>query len=341
MEIFFEMDADDGNYLIRLKPAPGGEGASVWAEARRLMLRDLRRAPGAPDFRDILVNARDPQLEAPEPNAPGGSRVLLGKHESISLDWDGKLSLAASGPAPEILSAEKTEKPRTVFILGDSTVADQADPPYSGWGQMLPCFFRADTAVANHAQSGETLKSFLTELRLAKVLSLIRPGDWLLIQFCHNDQKDRWPQTWVDADTTYKAYLRCYIEEARLRGAFPALVTAPQRRNFDGKGKVVDTHGRYPEAMREVAAETDTPLVDLEAMSRAFYEALGPEGSAAAFVPGDLTHHSEYGAYELARCVARGLHDAAPGLAPEEGSASFDPARPDSPESLPFLRSGA
>jgi len=108
-----------------------------------------------------------------------------------------------------------------VFLAGDSTVTDQPGDPGNSWGQMLPRFFGPGVAIANRAESGETLKSFITGLRLDKVLSQIERGDYLFIQFGHNDQKQQWPQTYVNAFTTYKTYLKAYIAEARLRGARP------------------------------------------------------------------------------------------------------------------------
>jgi lysophospholipase L1-like esterase len=175
---------------------------------------------------------------------------------------------------------------------------------------------RDSIAVSNNAESGETLKSFLTALRLDKVLSSLRPGDWLLIQFGHNDQKKQWPQTYVDAATTYRAYLRAYIAEARLRGATPILVTSPERAHFDDAGHIKPSHGAYPDAVREVAREESVALIDLYTMSTTFYEALGTKGSDAAFADGgrDRTHHSNYGAYELARRIAMGIHTADPKL---------------------------
>src|SRR5690606_28534774 len=113
--------------------------------------------------------------------------------------------------------------------------------------------------------------------RFAKVLSQLRPGDWVFLQFGHNDQKQQWPQTYVEARTTYRAYLRTYIAEIRLRGATPVLVTSMQRRTFDAHGRIRNTHGEYPQVVRELAAEEKLTLVDLDRMSVAFYEALGPE----------------------------------------------------------------
>ncbi len=203
---------------------------------------------------------------------------------------------------------------------------------------MLPRFFKPGVAVANHAESGETLKSFLASLRLAKILSQIKAGDYLFIQFGHNDEKRNWPQTYVEAHTTYQAYLRAYIAEARLRGATPVLVTSMQRRTFDEQGRIKNTHGDYPAAVRAVAAQEHVALIDLDRMSTAFYEALGPARAPLAVTNGgtDPTHHDDYGAYELAKCVVQGIRDARLPLAEfiVDDFAGFDPSRPDPPETF-------
>ncbi len=205
---------------------------------------------------------------------------------------------------------------------------------------MLPRFFRPDIAVANHAESGETLKSFISGLRLAKVLSQLRAGDWVFLQFAHNDEKKQWPQTYVEAHTTYSAYLRVFIAEIRLRGATPVLVTPMQRRVFDAHGQIRNTHGDYPQAVRDVATEQKVALIDLERMSVAFYEALGPDKAPLAFSNGgkDATHTDNYGAYELAQCVLQGIRDAGLSLASHlrEDFAGFDPAHPDNPDTFTF-----
>jgi lysophospholipase L1-like esterase len=225
----------------------------------------------------------------------------------------------------------------TVFLAGDSTVTDQPYEPTASWGQMLPRFLQG-VAVANHAESGETMKSFISELRLAKLLSQFQAGDYLFIQFAHNDEKKSWPQTYVEAATTYKAYLRVFIAEARLRGVTPVLITPMQRRTFDQHGKIRNTHGAYPQAVREVAAEQHVALIDLERMSVAFYEALGPKKAPLAFNAGgrDATHQDNYGAYELAQCIVQGIRDAnlplAQHIVPDFDG--FDPAHPDDPDTF-------
>jgi len=247
----------------------------------------------------------------------------------------------------------------TVYMAGDSTVTDQAKEPWCAWGQMLPRFFQEGVAIANHAESGESLKEFIGERRLDKLLEAMQPGDYLFIQFTHNDQKPG--PNHVDAYTDYRSYLKLYINQARLHGAIPVLVTSMLRRNFGEDGKIVNTLEDYPDAMRQTAKEENVPLIDLNVMSKAFYEALGPEKSTRAFVhypagtyPGqtaelkDDTHFNAYGAYELAKCIVEGIKAEKLGIAKYlvEGLPVFDPAHPDSLETWnlpasPFMQPAA
>ncbi len=337
---FFSVAVPEGNYRVTVTfgDATAGSDNTVKAESRQLMLERVTTKPGEFITRSFLVNVRNPAFAGPPPNAPGGSAVVLNERETGLLRWDDKLTLEFNGVAPKVAAvALAPAVVPTVFIAGDSTVTDQPSEPGASWGQMLPRFLPG-VAVANHAESGETLKSFISGLRLAKVLSQVKAGDWLFIQFGHNDEKKQWPQTYVEAHTTYQAYLRVFIAEARLRGVTPVLVTPVQRRNFDAAGKIRNTHGDYPAAVREVAAAEKVALIDLERMSVAFYEALGPEKAPRAFSAGgrDITHHDNYGAYELARCVVQGIRDARLPLAREiaEDFAGFDPAHPDAPDTF-------
>jgi lysophospholipase L1-like esterase len=335
----FAAEVPEGSYRVTLTFGGGPKATSttVKAEARRLMLEEVRTAPGHTDTRSFIVNVRTPALAAPPENAPGGTSVRLKAREIGSPTWDDKLSLEFLGPVSGVreVDIQPVDVP-TVYLVGDSTVTDQQAEPAASWGQMLPRFFRADVAIANHAESGETLKSFITELRLAKALSRMKAGDWMIIQFGHNDEKKQWPQTYADPHLTYPAYLRAFIAEARLRGATPILVTPTERRNFDASGHIVPSHGDYPEAVRAVAREEKVGLIDLTRMTTTFYEALGPQRSPLAFNDGgkDKTHHDNYGAYEIARMVASSLVSADPRLAAHllpEGR-SYDPAKPDPPE---------
>ena len=338
---YFSVAVPEGNYRVTVTfgGAQGPSENTLRAESRQLLLEHLVTTPGQFVTRTFIVNVRTPRLPPPPKNAPGGSEVLLNPRETGLLRWDDRLTLEFDGAAPRVRSVEiaPADVP-TVFLAGDSTVTDQPYEPTASWGQMLPRFFKPGVAVANHAESGETLKSFIAGLRLAKILSRIKPGDYLFIQFGHNDEKRSWPQTYVEAHTTYEAYLRVYIAEARLRGATPVLVTSMQRRTFDAHSRIENTHGDYPAAVREVAAEEHVALIDLDRMSTAFYEALGPARAPLAFnnQGKDPTHHDNYGAYELAKCVVQGIRDARLPLAAfiVEDFAGFDPAHPDSPETF-------
>ncbi len=338
---YFSIAVPEGSYRVTVTfgDHAAASDTTVKAETRQLMVERAVTQPGESVTRDFIVNVRNSQVPPPEKNAPGGSAVVLNDREIGLLRWDDKLTLEFDGPAPHVRSvAIAPVTVPTIFLIGDSTVTDQPYEPGASWGQMLPRFFKPEIAVANHAESGETMKSFISGLRLAKVLSQMKAGDYLFIQFGHNDEKKSWPQTYVEAHTTYKAYLRAFIAEARLRNATPVLVTSMQRRTFDNQGKIKNTHGDYPAAVREVTREDNVALIDLDRMSVAFYEALGPAKAPLAFSAGgkDITHHDNYGAYELAKCVVQGIREAKLPLANliVDDFKGFDPAHPDAPESF-------
>jgi len=283
----------------------------------------------------FVVNVRNAALTPPPLNAPGGTAVLLKPRERGSFSWDDRLTLEILGTKPGVtaITIEPITVP-TIFLLGDSTVTDQPAEPAASWGQMLPTFFRPDIAVANHAESGETMKSFMTELRFAKVLESAKPGDWALIQFGHNDQKAQWPQTYAAAETTYRDYLRAWIAEFRRRGVEPVLVTSPERRMWAGD-KIRPTLAEYAAAVKAVGAELRVPVIDLNAASSRFYEALGPTRAPLAFNDGgkDATHHDNYGAWVLARAVAAGIATAKLPLAEhlKPDLTAFDAGHPPDP----------
>ncbi|GLK49306.1 rhamnogalacturonan acetylesterase [Brevundimonas intermedia] len=302
----FSVAVPEGVYRVTIRFGGTQPGrTTVKAEARRLMARDVVTPSNTAVTRSFLVHVRSPALPPPPANAPGRSAVSLSDQEAHSLTWDNKLTLEFLGrPRVASIDIEPVETP-VIYLAGDSTVTDQPAEPATSWGQMLPALLTPDIAVANYAHSGETLKSFISELRLAKILSTLKADDWLFIQFGHNDQKTQWPQTYADPQTTYPAYLRVFIAEARRRGAHPVLVTSPERRTFRD-GRIVDSLGDYPEAVRRVAREEGVPLIDLNDSSRRIYEALGPDVSATLFNDGgaDRTHHNNAGAWLLARALA-------------------------------------
>jgi lysophospholipase L1-like esterase len=342
----FSVAVPEGNYnvTVTLGDAAGESVATVKAESRRLMLEKVQTASGKFETRTFTVNVRNAKVPPPERNAPGNDHVELNDRENgpngLVYHWDDKLTLEFNNTRPCVCALEitKVENVPTIFVAGDSTVTDQPREPGASWGQMLPRFFKPGVAVANHAESGETLKSFITELRLDKMLSQMKAGDYLFIQFGHNDEKVNWPQTYVEAGTTYKAYLKAFIAEARRRGATPVVLSPMQRRQFDENGKIKNNHGNYPTAAREAAQEEGVAFIDLSAISFKFYEALGPAKAPLAFSGAgerrDVTHHNNYGAYEFAKAVVEGVRTNKLDLAKfiVDDFSGFDPAHPDSPD---------
>jgi len=342
----FSVTLPEGNYrIVVTTPAASTAPLTIKSESRRLMIE----SSGATRH-EFIVNTRNAKVAPPPLNAPGNDHVELNNRENsptngLVYHWDDKLTLEFNGPRPAISTLTITPAPEvpTIFLAGDSTVTDQPREPGASWGQMIPRWLKPTIAVANHAESGETMKSFLTELRLDKLLSTLKRGDYLLLQFGHNDSKTNWPQTYVEAGTTYNAYLKVFIAEARRRGATPILLSPVQRRQFGSDGKIRNSHGDYPAAVAQVALEEHVPFIDLATISAQFYETLGPEKSPLAFSAGgrDVTHHNNYGAYQLARAVVTALRTQVPSLAPlvTDDFPGFDPAHPDDPATFPLAAS--
>ncbi|NNN34583.1 rhamnogalacturonan acetylesterase [Streptomyces sp. S3(2020)] len=217
------------------------------------------------------------------------------------------LAFAAQGVA------QASPRHRTLYIAGDSTAAQKyADAaPETGWGMALPFFLHKDRPVSNHAVNGRSSKSFVDEGRLDVILGAIRPGDFLLIQFAHNDEKSADPTRYTEPWTTYQDYLRLYIDGARSRGARPVLATAVERRKFDAGGNAVPTHGEYPASMRALAEEERVALLDIQALSLALWQKLGVEETKTYFnwtaTEQDNTHFNPPGAIAVARLVAQEL----------------------------------
>ncbi|GGL83346.1 hypothetical protein GCM10010129_28730 [Streptomyces fumigatiscleroticus] len=218
------------------------------------------------------------------------------------------LALAATGTA-----RAGGRRSRTLYIAGDSTAAQKyADAaPETGWGMALPFFLHRDLPVADHAVNGRSSKSFVDEGRLDAVLEAIRPGDLLLVQFAHNDEKSTDPARYTEPWTTYQDYLRLYIDGARAHGARPVLATPVERRRFDADGTALESHGAYPAAMRALAEEERVALLDIQALSLALWQRLGVEETKKYFnwtgTEQDNTHFNPPGAIAVARLVAREL----------------------------------
>lgn len=333
----FIIDLPEGNYdvILQLGDPRAESDTTVKSETRRLQIESLKLAAGTFQTRTFTVNIRTPSLA-------GGGRVSLKSREIGSFHWDDKLILEFNGPHPAVAGLEirRNDAALTVFLAGDSTVTDQPGEPWAAWGQMLPRFFPAGVAVANQAESGLSLASFRGAGRLRKINEQLKPGDYVFIQFGHNDMKETGEG--VGAYTTYASELRGYIDSIRELGGEPILVTPMYRRRFQGT-TITDSLGDYPPAVRLIAKEKAVPLIDLHEMSGRILTALGPEQSKRAYVhfpagayPGatkdvkDDTHFSPYGAYLLASCVVEGIRANVPSLAERlaPGLPTFNPDQP-------------
>jgi len=203
-----------------------------------------------------------------------------------------------------------------VHLAGDSTMADKErktpNPEY-GWGEMLPRFFSDAGIVINYATNGRSTKSFIDEGRWQKLVEALQPGDWVVIQFGHNDQKKEDPKRYADPHGAYQDNLRRFIADVRAKGATPVLATPVARRKWNDAGQLVNTHGDYPEALRAVATEQKVPLLELNQLTAALEEGHGLEGSKRLhlWIPAgayerkpdgwkDDTHYSAYGADRVA-----------------------------------------
>lgn len=335
---YFSVALPEGNYRVTVTLGdPAGESdTTIKAELRRLMLEQVKTAKGEITTRTFVVNTRTPHIDG----SPDDVSLKPREKTMEAWAWDGRLTLEFNGARPCLSTLEivRADDVPTVYLTGDSTVCDQPSEPWASWGQMLTNFFKPDIAVANHAQSGEALRSSRRAHRFEKIFSTLKKGDVVLIQFGHNDEKEKGEG--IGAFTSYKTDLARLVDEVRENGGTPVVVTPMHRRRFDASGKVIDTHGDYPEAVRQVAREKSIALIDLHAMSKDFYEALGAEKSAVAFstVDGkvDGTHHNAYGAYELAKCIAKSIATLQPDLAKHLTSdfSAFDPAKPDPVETF-------
>ena len=207
--------------------------------------------------------------------------------------------------------------PITVYLAGDSTMAQkQPDKrPETGWGEKLqPYFDPQKVKIDNRAQNGRSTKSFIDEGRWKAIADNLKKGDYVFIEFGHNDEKSDKPEIYAAANTDYRNNLIKFVTEVRAKNAFPILLTPVARRKFDEQGNLVDTHGEYPGAVRKVAAELKVPLIDMSVLSEKVLKDDGAEKSRQLFLqlkPGenpnypkgveDNTHFNQHGAEEMAK----------------------------------------
>ena len=309
---YFSVKVPDGNYLVKV--VLGGKknsNTTVRAEGRRLMMDNIttKRAKDTQEV-SFTVNKRTPLID--EKN-----RVKIKDREKAYFTWDDKLTLEFNGDMPAVkhIHIEKTDVP-TIYLCGNSTVVDQNYEPWASWGQMITRWFGPEVAISNHAESGLTARTFIASNRLDKILTTLKKGDYVFVEFGHNDEKEKKPGdgAWYH----YQYQLKIFVDQVRKKGADIVFCTPTQRRAFnDDKKTLMNTHGDFPAAMKMVAEKENVPLIDLNSLTKTFFETLGYEDSKRALVHypkemygrelADNTHFNPYGAYEVAKCVVMGM----------------------------------
>jgi lysophospholipase L1-like esterase len=331
---FFSVDEPDGNYRITIKFGDHKTASdnTVFAELRRLMVEHVHTDAGKFVTRSFLVNVRQPAI-------PGGGAVRLNDREKTAeaWAWDNRLTLEFNGAHPAVASIkiEPVNVP-VLYLMGDSTVCDQPREPFNSWGQMITRWIKPEMVVSNQAESGESVAGALSRGRLDKIWAVMKKGDSLFMQFGHNDMKSSAP----DALERYTNDLRRVVDETRSRGGTIALFTPVSRRSFDESGKITNSFRGYPDAVKLVAREKNVPLIDLQEMGAAFYETMGPEGSHRAFANmQENTHHSDYGSYEIAKCVLQKVRELELKVPIVDEFPGFDPREPDAFETFALVKS--
>ena len=333
----------DGNYKVTVTLGSKKRVGQtvVRAESRRHYTDLITTKKGKFEEITFVVNKHQPKIE--------GDKVVKLKPRELSYkNWDDSLTLSFCGPAPAVerIRIESVKEVTTVFLCGNSTVVDQEDEPWASWGQMITRWFTPQVAIANYAESGLSCTTFLAQLRLNKILTQLKPRDYVIVEFGHNDEKEK--KAGDGAWYSYSRNLKIFADRVREAGGNIIFCTPTARRFFNDDHKTIkNTHGDYPEAMKTVARRENVPVIDLTAMSTAFYEALGEEGSKRSLVhypantfPGqdkplaDNTHFNPYGACEIAKMVVMGLKQIGCPLTKHLRSdwQDFDPSQPDDPD---------
>lgn len=217
------------------------------------------------------------------------------------------------------------ETPVVIYTIGDSTMANKPNPnenPERGWVQVLSPFFNEKVTIKNHAVNGRSTKSFRDLKHWQPVLDSLKPGNYVFIQFGHNDGKETDPTRYTNPQTAYRHNLIRYVEETRAKGAIPILFSSIARRKFNEQGVLLDSHGNYTLQARLVAQEMEVPFFDMQYLTELLEESYGPEGSSKlhlhfapnenAYIPkgiDDNTHLSVLGATEISKIFVQELRN--------------------------------
>lgn len=334
----FAVQVPDGNYRVTVTLGNKKRAGQtvVRAESRRHYFDQITTKKGKYETVSFIVNKKTAKIDERQ-------SVKLKPREVTYKNWDDSLNLSFCGqmPAVQRIKIEPVKDVTTVFLCGNSTVVDQEDEPWASWGQMITRWFDGNVVFANYAESGLSCTTFLAQLRLDKILTQLKKGDYVIVEFGHNDEKEK--KAGDGAWYSYSRNLKIFADRVKAAGGHIIFCTPTARRSFkDGRNQ--NTHGEYPDAMKMVARRENVPVIDLTAMSTTFYEALGEEGSKKALVHypantfpnqekalADNTHFNPYGAWEIAKMIVMGLKQMESPLVQHLRTdwQDFNPAQPD------------
>lgn len=320
-DMVFSVALPQGNYEVTFILGDGENESetTVWAENRKLMLDRITLAGGV--FSRQTVSLRRMETRSMD----GSVTMSIKDREKDYRTWDKKLTFVISGKAPAVAGIEikRNDNVTTLWLCGNSTVVDQLTAPWAGWGQMAPGFFKSSLAIANYAESGLTASGFYSMKRLAKILAEVKKGDFVTVQFAHNDQKNQ------NDVNNYEATLTKYANEIKAKGATPLFVTSTARQNETDPKTAV---GGLPERMRALGKKLGVTVLDLNQHSITLGKALGGDKEKMyMYTASDKTHFCEYGAYELARANIEEIKAKVPELAKHlrDDHEAFDSSKPD------------
>lgn len=284
-----------GNYRVKITilPEEPMQDIRIFTGRRRLAVQHPHLEAGEKLCEEVIVNVCD---------------IIPRGHEQVFQDRSIDLTITADHPCISEVEVTSIECP-TLYICGDSTVTDQsADYPYApetcyaGWGQMMPLMLSSGVSVSNHSHSGLTTESFRTEGHYEIVKQYAKAGDYLFLQFAHNDQK----LDHLKAEGGYRDNLIQYIEECRQSGIHPLIVTPVARNSWKGNDDSYnDLLKDYADACLKLGEELDVPVLDLHKLSMEFVLEKGKENAKAYFFPSDFTHHNDCGAILMAAFVCQ------------------------------------
>jgi len=334
---FFSANVPRGNYEVKitLGSVDTAVRATIRAEQRRLMIEDWQIPAGQAQARTIHVNRRSTAI------AGTSNASSMTAREATYVDLDNRLTIEINGNHPVIdaLEITKIDTGITVYLAGNSTVVDQSQEPWGSWGQNFPRFFKPGVAISDQAESGLSAASFLAGRRLDNIVSTLKAGDYVFVEFGHNDQKSTSATPLLD----YRNNLVKFVTAVKAKNATPVLVTPTARLSFTGT-TANNTLDAYPDTVRSVAKQQGVPMFDLNAMSSRLIEALGPSNASKAYCyfPAntvdsqttalkDGTHWNSYGGYELAKAMATEVKKQNLSFAKflSDDYVAFDPSSPD------------